>query len=89
MNLNVILTAFAALFFAELGDKTQLAVLTLTASTKQPLSVFVGASLALILVTGLGTLVGEGVARFVPTHLISKMAAALFIGIGVWMFVKG
>lgn len=89
MDLTVFTTAFTTLFLAEMGDKTQLAVLTLAASTKRPASVFVGASLALVVVTGLGALAGEGAARLVPTDYLNKGAAFLFIGIGIWMLVKG
>jgi len=86
---KVVLTAFTTLFLAELGDKTQLAVFTLTASSKAPLSVFVGSVLALSVVTGLGVLFGQGVTKLVPVEILNKSAALLFIGIGVWMFFKG
>ena len=88
MDYEVFATAFIALFLAEMGDKTQLAVLTLTASTKKPIPVFLGSALALILVTGLGTVFGEGVARFVPVVWLNKGASLLFIVIGLWMWVK-
>lgn len=42
MDYRVFVTTFATLFLAEMGDKTQLAAINLTASTKQPLSVFLG-----------------------------------------------
>lgn len=83
MDLRLIATTFTTLFLAELGDKTQLAVLSLTASSRQPLAVFVGAALALLAVTAIGVLVGEGVSRIVPAWLIQKAAALAFIAIGV------
>jgi len=83
MDLRLIATTFTTLFLAELGDKTQLAVLSLTASSRQPLAVFVGAALALLAVTAIGVLVGEGVSRIVPPWLIQKAAALVFIAIGV------
>lgn len=85
---SVLAAAFASLFIAEMGDKTQLAVLTLTASTKRPLSVFVGAALALTAVTAVGVLVGEGVGRVLPEVYLRKAASLLFVGIGVWMWFK-
>ncbi|MCB4756537.1 MAG: TMEM165/GDT1 family protein [Elusimicrobia bacterium] len=88
MDWKIFLTAFSTLFLAEIGDKTQLAVFTLTASTQKPLAVFLGSALALSVVTGLGVLVGEGVGRVVPAHIMNKLAAALFIGIGIWMLLK-
>lgn len=90
MDLKIIGTTFMTLFLAEMGDKTQLAVLSLTAASKQPLAVFVGAAGALLLVTGLGVLVGEGLTRVVPEAILHKAAALLFIVIGVIMlFSKG
>jgi len=87
MDLRLIATTFTTLFLAELGDKTQLAVLSLTASSRQPLAVFVGAACALLAVTAIGVLVGEGVSRIVPAWLIQKAAAVAFIVIGLIMFV--
>ncbi len=82
------LTAFTALFLAELGDKTQIAVITLSASTRKPLSIFLGGSLALTLLTGIGALAGELVTRYVPSGVLSKVAAVLFIAIGIWTCFK-
>lgn len=83
MDLRLIATTFATVFLAELGDKTQLAVLSLTASSRQPLAVFVGAALALLAVTAIGALVGEGLSRVVPSWLLQKAAAIAFIAIGL------
>ncbi len=90
MDLKIVGTTFMTLFLAEMGDKTQLAVLSLAAATRQPLAVFVGAAGALLLVTGLGVLVGEGLTRIVPEVILHKAAALIFIVIGVVMlFSKG
>ena len=89
MNWNVTWTTFAAIFLAEMGDKTQLAVITLSASTEKPLSVFLGASLALALVTAAGALLGGQVTRWIPEALINRIAAVVFVGIGVWTWFKG
>ena len=77
---------FGTLFLAELGDKTQLSVITLTAKTKAPLPVFIGASAALIIVTLIGVIAGEAIVRVVPAEVIKKIAAAAFIVIGILMF---
>ena len=47
MDWRVFAATFAALFVAELGDKTQLAVITLTSKHQNPWSVFLGATAAL------------------------------------------
>jgi len=88
MAWNQFLTAFTAIFLAELGDKTQIAVITLSASTRKPLAVFLGGSLALVLLTGIGTAAGEMVTRYVPTGILSKVAAALFVAIGIWTWFR-
>lgn len=88
MDAKLFLTAFTTLFLAEFGDKTQLAVITMSASSKNPWSVFFGSVAALALVTAIGVLLGQGGARFLPEALLKKIAASLFIGIGVWMLVR-
>ncbi len=77
--------AFITLFFAELGDKTQLSVISLTAKTRNPIPVFLGATIALAVVTLLGVLFGEAALRLVPERVIRQIAALLFIGIGLLM----
>ena len=46
MDLRIFLTTFGIIFLAEMGDKTQLAAMTMAADTKKPWAVFLGASLA-------------------------------------------
>lgn len=87
MNWKILGTAFVTLFLAELGDKTQLAVITMSANTESKLSVFVGASLALIAVTGLGVLAGGILTQFVPTEWLQRIVAVAFIAIGVLMLL--
>lgn len=87
MDPRVILTAFTTLFLAEMGDKTQLAVLALAASSKQPLAVFLGAAAALLAVTAIGVLVGGGLSRIIPTAILNKAAALAFIVIGVFLLL--
>ncbi|MBI5368113.1 MAG: TMEM165/GDT1 family protein [Planctomycetes bacterium] len=80
-------TVFTTLFLAELGDKTQLATITLTASTRKPVSVFLGAALALATVTLVGVLFGSALLRVIPEIWIRRAAALLFVGIGLWMLL--
>lgn len=85
MEWKVFWTAFATLFLAELGDKTQLAVITLTGKTGAAVSVFFGAVLALVLVTLIGVLFGEAISSVVPAVWLERIAGAAFIIIGVLM----
>lgn len=73
---------------AELGDKTQLAVISMTAKHKMPLYIFVGAALALAAVTALGVLGGEMLTRVIPEAVLRKIAAVLFVGMGVLMWFE-
>jgi putative Ca2+/H+ antiporter (TMEM165/GDT1 family) len=85
MEWKIFGTAFLTLFLAELGDKTQLAVITMTSATDSKLSVFLGASLALIVVTGLGVLVGGVLSQYVPAEWLQRIVAIAFIVIGILM----
>jgi len=87
MDWKVFLTTFGTIFLAELGDKTQLAAIMMTSKTKLPLSVFLGASLALCLVTIVGVLLGEGLIAVIPQNILKKVAALAFVAIGLWMFL--
>jgi len=86
MDWKIFGTAFLTLFLAELGDKTQLAVITMSAKEdSSKLAVFVGASLALILVTLLGVLFGSLLTQFVPVEWLQRVVAVAFIAIGLLM----
>ncbi len=88
MDWKLALTTFTALFIAEMGDKTQLTVITLTSSSQKPLPVFLGGAVALTVVTGLGVLLGEAVTKYVPESLLTRIAAVLFVLIGIWTWFK-
>ena len=87
MDWKIFGTAFLTLLLAELGDKTQLAVITMTASTESKIAIFLGASLALVVVTLLGVLVGGVLSQYVPTEWLQRIVAAAFIVIGVLMLL--
>ena len=85
MDWKVFATAFLTLFLAELGDKTQLAVITMTAKGESKWAIFLGASLALITVTLLAVLVGGVLSQYVPTEWLQRIVAVAFIAIGILM----
>jgi putative Ca2+/H+ antiporter (TMEM165/GDT1 family) len=86
MDWKIFLTTFGTIFLAELGDKTQLAAILMTSKTGRPLSVFVGAIMALSLVTAIGVIFGEGLISIIPQTILKKVAALAFMLIGIWMF---
>lgn len=87
MDWKIFGTAFLTLFLAELGDKTQLAVITMSSSTESKVAVFLGASLALVLVSLVGVLIGGVLSQFVPVEWLQRIAAAAFIVIGLLMLL--
>jgi putative Ca2+/H+ antiporter (TMEM165/GDT1 family) len=83
MDWRVLLTTFGVIFLAEMGDKTQLAAMTMSAQTQKPWAVFVGASIALACVSAIGVLVGSVLGDYVPLIWIKRIAAVAFIAIGI------
>ncbi len=85
MDPKIFAMVFGTIFLAELGDKTQLATLLFAAKTGSALvTVFVGASLALIVATGIAVVGGSLVSQYVDPKYLSYAAGAGFIVIGVW-----
>jgi putative Ca2+/H+ antiporter (TMEM165/GDT1 family) len=70
--------SFAMLFAAEWGDLSQLLTAGLAARYDDPLSVFIGATGALFAIAGLAVVVGRGLLRVLPVHVLRRGAAGLF-----------
>ena len=83
MDWGALFSAFGLVFVAELGDKTQLAVVTQTCKHRRPWAVFLGASAALIAVTALGAIGGQVLGRLVPEGVLNIVAALAFVVMGV------
>lgn len=86
MNLALIARTFVTIFVAELGDKTQLAALSLSTGGSR-LSVFVGSSLALITSSAIAVLVGEGLSKLVPPVMLQRASGVLFLVLGIWTLI--
>ena len=87
MDWRVMLTTFGIIFLAEMGDKTQIAAMTLAAEKKRPWAVFLGASLALAAVSAVGVIVGSALGHYLPLEWIKRAAGLGFIVIGVLVLV--
>ena len=89
MDLNILTTVFTSVFIAELGDKTQLATL-LFASDKDTskLTVFIGASLALVVTSAIGVIAGSVISQYVSEKMLHYLAGIGFIAIGIWTLIK-
>jgi putative Ca2+/H+ antiporter (TMEM165/GDT1 family) len=83
MDWKLFLSTFGVIFLAEMGDKTQLATLTLAASGSSRWVVFAGAALALVATSAVAVIAGEAVARVIPPVWIQRAAGAAFIVLGV------
>jgi putative Ca2+/H+ antiporter (TMEM165/GDT1 family) len=79
--LRMAMTSFAVLFVAEWGDLSQLFTAGLVARTGEPLSVFVGAWVALITVAGLGVLLGKTLLRYVRLSAIRRAGGIVCIAL--------
>ena len=81
----VFLSTATTVFLAELGDKTQLAALLLSAQSGEPVVVFVGASLALISSSLVGVVLGRWLARLLAPELLERLAGILMVILGLWL----
>ena len=90
MDTKIFLTIFLSVFIAELGDKTQLATM-LFATNKEisKLTVFCASSLALIVCSGMGVMLGSVITQYVSENMLSKIAGFGFVAIGLFTLLKG
>jgi putative Ca2+/H+ antiporter (TMEM165/GDT1 family) len=83
--LAVFLSTATTVFLAELGDKTQLAALLLSAESGRPGVVFVGASLALICSSLVGVLLGRWLSTVMAPEQLERAAGLLMVALGLWL----
>lgn len=89
MDFKILFVVFGTVFLAELGDKTQLAtVLFASEPSISPVTVFVGASLALILSSLIAVAAGTVISQYVDPRYLSYIAGGGFIIIGIWTIVQ-
>ncbi|MCD6120314.1 MAG: TMEM165/GDT1 family protein [Spirochaetales bacterium] len=82
INLKVIVSTFFMIFLAELGDKTQITTFAFASRSKSSLSVFIGASSALVLTSLIAVLIGEVVGKYVPAKVMKIVAGVIFLIFG-------
>ncbi|MBO8230175.1 hypothetical protein CU313_04120 [Prochlorococcus marinus str. MU1404] len=83
--LSIFITTFTTIFIAELGDKTQIATLMLSAESGKPIIVFLGSSLALITSSVVGVLIGKWLSQNISPSKFALFAGALMIIISVYL----
>lgn len=85
MDWKLVATTFAAVFIAELGDKTQIATLSFSTSGSSRWAVFLGSSLALVTSSAIAVVAGEALVRVVPARVLHLAAGAVFVIIGAYL----
>tara|TARA_Y200000002_G_C22266900_1_gene490440 strand:+ start:33 stop:329 length:297 start_codon:yes stop_codon:yes gene_type:complete len=88
MILSLLFSTFLTIFIAELGDKTQLATLTISGTSNKPLAVFLGSSTALVFASLLGALAGGSISYYVPEIILKSIASLTFFIIGIRLFMN-
>ena len=88
MVISLLLSTFLTVFIAELGDKTQLATLTISGTSNKPLAVFLGSSSALIFASLLGALTGGSISSFLHEVVLKSIACVTFLIIGLRLFIN-
>ena len=89
MDYKIFSTIFITVLIAELGDKTQLATLLFAADKDvSKMTVFIAASFALIVASGIGVLAGSLLSQYINEQYLNWLAGAGFIVIGVWTLFR-
>tara|TARA_B100000965_G_C19421535_1_gene682364 strand:+ start:236 stop:646 length:411 start_codon:yes stop_codon:yes gene_type:complete len=87
--ITILITSFSTIFLAELGDKTQLATLMLSAQSGKPLIIFTGAALALITTSLLGVLIGQWISNNLPRQRFTVISGIIMLGLGLYLVTQG
>jgi putative Ca2+/H+ antiporter (TMEM165/GDT1 family) len=81
-------STFVAIFIAELGDKTQLATLSLAAGGKSRWVVFAASAIALVATSAIAVVGGEAITRVVSPVWLRRIAGGVFVLMGL-LFLSG
>ncbi len=83
---GIFATTFVTIFLAEIGDKTQLSTLLMSAESHSPWMVFIGSAIALLSTSLLGVLVGTWMATKLSPRTINKAAGLMLLFISLMLF---
>jgi putative Ca2+/H+ antiporter (TMEM165/GDT1 family) len=83
--LSIFFTTFTTIFIAELGDKTQIATLMLSAESGKPIIVFLGSSLALISSSVVGVLIGKWLSKKISPSTFALFTGALMLIVSLFL----
>lgn len=85
--LRIGFASFAVVALAEFGDLTQVLIANLSARSKDPVSVFVGAALGFLAISAVGVVAGRAIIRVVPIALVRRISGAALAALGIWSLV--
>jgi len=86
-NPQSLLSMFSLIFFSELGDKSQIAVLGLATQSQFPVMVLAGALIGFLVVNSIGAFAGDRLANVISMGTIRKVSGFVFILFGVLMLL--
>jgi len=84
--ISIFISTFTTIFIAELGDKTQIATLMLSAESGHPIIVFIGSSLALISSSVVGVLIGKWLSNKLSPNRFNFFTGLLMVLISLFLF---
>jgi putative Ca2+/H+ antiporter (TMEM165/GDT1 family) len=82
---TVFSSTFLTIFLAEMGDKTQLVTLLMSAESQSPWVVFIGAAAALIATSLIGVLIGYWLSKKLAPQVLDLSVAMLLLAIAAWL----
>lgn len=82
------LTTTVAFFIVEIGDKTQVATIALGAQFQDVVAVTIGTTLGMMLANVPAVYLGNAIVERISMKLVRGIAAALFLGIGIWVIAE-
>lgn len=88
MDWQLLFLSFSTIFLSELGDKSQLATMSLSGNSSAPRFVFIGSAAALLLASAVGVFLGDRISIFLPTRLLKAIAAGLFAIMAMRLFMN-
>ncbi len=84
----IFISTFLTILLAELGDKTQIATMAISGTSNKPMAVFLGSSLALVLASLIGVLLGGSFFKFIPSSVLQISASIGFLIIGINLLIS-
>ena len=86
--LALLISTFFTVFLAELGDKTQLAIVSISGTTTRPGAVFAGSAFALVLASLVGAAAGGSLSSIIPTNALQLVASLGFLILGLRLILR-